>query len=104
MMRERLTRAKPYTVVLLRKGPRWDASDAPQIVWEHGRRNFELREAKKLSIVCPLGDDTDVRGVGIFDAGPQETESIMRGDPAVEAGVLVFEAYPCRGFPGDALP
>jgi len=104
VMRERLSKAKAYSMVLLRKGPRWGASDARQIVWEHGRRNFELREAKKLAIVCPFGGDTDLRGAGIFDADSQETEGIMAGDPAVQAGVLVFEVYPCRGFPGDALP
>jgi hypothetical protein len=104
MMRERLTRAKPYCVVLLRKGPRWERPDAQEIIWEHGRRNFELRQAKKLAIVCPLGGSTDVRGIGIFDAGVDETTAIMLDDPAVKAEVLVFEALPCRSFAGDVLP
>jgi hypothetical protein len=103
MMHQRLAQTKLYSIVLLRKGPRWEAPDARQIVWEHGRRNFELREAKKLVIVCPLAGDTDLRGLGIFDADPQETGRIMASDPACAAGVLVFEVYPCRGFPGDAL-
>jgi len=104
VMRERLSKTKAYSIVLLRKGPQWQATDARQIVWEHGRRNFELREAKKLAIVCPLGGDSELRGIGIFDADPQETESILARDPAIKAGVLVFEVYSCRGFPGDALP
>jgi hypothetical protein len=28
----------------------------------------------------------------------------MREDPAVKEGVLVYALYPCRAFPGDALP
>jgi hypothetical protein len=103
-MHERLAQAKAYCVVLLRKGPHWERPDAKQIIWEHGRRNFELREAKKLAIVCPLGGTTDVRGIGIFDAGVDETIAIMRDDPAVKAEVLLFEVLPCRSFPGDALP
>lgn len=104
MMREHLSRAKAYCVVLMRKGPQWDAADAKAIIWEHGRRNFELREANKLAIVCPLGGTSDVRGIGIFDTDVDETHRILRDDPAVKAGVLVFEVHPCRGFPGDALP
>jgi hypothetical protein len=28
----------------------------------------------------------------------------MQEDPAVKAGVLIYELHACRGFPGDALP
>jgi hypothetical protein len=104
MMRERLARTKAYCIVLLQKGPRWDAPDAKRVIWEHGRRNFELREAKKLAIVCPLAGTTDLRGLGIFDTDPDETARLMMEDPAVKAGVLTFEVFPCRSFPGDALP
>jgi hypothetical protein len=103
MMRERLAKTKAYTAVILRDGPNWRAEDARAIVWEHGRRNFELREERKLCIVCPVTGDGEIRGIGIFDAPPQEVEAMMAGDPAIEAGVLSFEIHPCRGFPGDAL-
>jgi len=33
IMRQRLARTKPYTVVLLKKGPRWSAPDARQVIW-----------------------------------------------------------------------
>jgi hypothetical protein len=104
MMRESLAQAKTYCVVLLRKGPHWERPDAAQIIWEHGRRNFELRQARKLAIVCPLAGTADLRGIGIFDAGVDETTAIMLDDPAVKAEVLVFEALPCRSFAGDTLP
>jgi hypothetical protein len=28
----------------------------------------------------------------------------MDEDPAVKAGVFVYEVHPCRSFPGDSLP
>jgi hypothetical protein len=66
-----------------------------------------------LAVVCPVADDSDLAGVGIFDATPEETTRIMEGDPAVQAGVLSFEVHPVHGFPvtvfqtrltGDDLP
>jgi hypothetical protein len=102
-MRERLSKTKTYSSVLLRRGPRWDASDSKAVIWEHGRRNFELRESRKLCIVCPVSDESTLCGIGIFDADREETERIMREDPAIKAGIMSYEIHPCRGFPGDAL-
>jgi len=55
--------------------------DADKIVWEHGRRNFELRRDGILSIVCPVRDESDVSGIGIFSTSPEETRRIMDRDP-----------------------
>jgi hypothetical protein len=103
-MRRRLSETKTYALVVFRKGRNWQAADAKEIVWEHGRRNFELRESKKLAIVCPLAGDSEIRGIALFDAALDETVAVMNEDPAVKAGVLSFDAYLCSGFPGDALP
>jgi hypothetical protein len=56
-----------------------------------------------LSIVCPVPDDSEVCGVGIFDAEPDRVRDLMEQDPGVQAGVFVYELHPCRSFPGDAL-
>lgn len=80
------------------------ADQSRPIIWEHGRRNMALHAIGALSIVCPVTDGSDVAGIGIFAAPPAEVREIMEGDPAVEAGVLAYETYPVRGFPGDALP
>ena len=103
-MREMLPTAKPYCAVILQAGPHRNDPGAPAIVWEHGRRNFALRAAGVLSIVCPVTDDSDIAGIGIFNAPLDEVAAIMDGDPAVQAGVLRYEVHPCRGFPGDRLP
>jgi hypothetical protein len=54
--------------------------------------------------VLPVTDDSDVCGVGVFDATVEDTAAIMDADPGVAAGVFTYQVHACRGFPGDALP
>jgi hypothetical protein len=103
-MRAMLTQTKPYTVVLLKMGPDADRPDRDAIIWEHGRRNFALRAGGMLAIVCPIRDDSDWAGVGVFNGEPDDIARVMDGDPAVRAGVLSYEVHPVRSFPGDCLP
>jgi hypothetical protein len=49
-------------------------------------------------------DGTDVKGVGIFSTGEEETRKIMEDDPAVKAGVFTYKNHPYRSFPGEMLP
>ncbi len=102
-MRERLVTTKNYCMVILKAGPKKNEPGADKIIWEHGRRNFALRAAGLLNIVCPIRDDSEMAGIGIFNASVEETQKIMDEDPAVQADVLVYEAHPCRSFPGDSL-
>jgi hypothetical protein len=99
-----LKTAKPYTLVVLHSTARQRDADVEKIIWEHGRRNFELRAEGSLAIVCPVRDGTDVAGICIFTANSEETKAIMDGDPAVQAGILRYEIHPTRGFPGSTLP
>jgi uncharacterized protein YndB with AHSA1/START domain len=103
-MLEKLATTKAYTFLLLTQGPNWDHPDHDKIIWEHGRRNFALREDGVLAIVCPIIDDTARCGIGLFNATVEETERIYADDPAVRAGVLTFEVHPVRSFPNDRLP
>jgi hypothetical protein len=106
-MQQMLGQAKPYTVVLLSKGPNYDPNGDRGIIWEHGRRNFELRAAGKLAVVVPMGADdgtSDVVGIGIFVTPPEETQALMAADPAIVAGWLLAEVRQGRSFAGDALP
>jgi hypothetical protein len=103
-MKAMLTKAKTYSLMILRGGPKLKEPDAQRIIWEHGRRNFELRAQGKLAIVCPVRDESDVCGIGIFNADVKETQQIMDGDPAVRAGILVYDVHRCSSFPGDTLP
>jgi hypothetical protein len=102
-MQQMLTASKNYCVVILLEGPRKNPPGAEKIVWEHGRRNFQLRAEGVLSIVCPVVDGTDIKGIGIFNASVEETKRIMDEDPGVQAGIFVYQAHLCRSFPGDRL-
>jgi hypothetical protein len=104
VMRERLGQAKAYTVALLRKTESFKRPDVDPVIWEHGRRNFALREHGVLAVVLPVGDDSDLAGIGVFDATPEEVIEIMDGDPGVRAGIFGYEVHPVRGFPGSSLP
>lgn len=109
MLTAALQQTRPYTLVILKAGANFSPPGADRdpevakIIWEHGKRNYTLRSAGLLRIVCPVADGSGVAGVGIFDANAEEVERIMSEDPAVKAGVLACEIHPTRTFPGDAL-
>jgi hypothetical protein len=67
-------------------------------------RRARQRRDGQLAVVCPVVDDSDVAGIGIFRTDLAETAQIMAGDPGLPAGVFEYEVHPCRGFPGDRLP
>jgi hypothetical protein len=104
VMRERIAQTRGYTLILLRQGPRYADEGSGAIIWEHGRRNFALRDQGVLPIVCPVTDDSPWCGMGIFTGSVEETVEIMDGDPGVRAGILTYEAHSIRGFPGSTLP
>jgi len=103
-MTQMLSRARDYSIVILKAGPNHSRPEAEKIIWEHARRNFLLRASGLLPIVCPITDRGDLAGIGIFNADVDLVKSIMDQDPAVKEGILVYEAHPCRSFPGDCLP
>lgn len=103
-MKQMMTRTKNYCVVILRATPKRNEPGADKIIWEHGRRNFALRDAGILSIVCPVIDGSNVSGIRIFNASVDETKKLMDEDPGVKAGVFEYEAHAARSFPGDCLP
>jgi hypothetical protein len=102
-MTAQLADAKEYTVVVLRSGPNAGSDDEPQIVWEHGRRNFGLRDSGALAIVLPVFDDPEMCGFAVFTTTADQTASIMAQDPGVVAGIFTYDLYTSRSFPGDAL-
>ena len=72
-MRQRLSQARNYTIVILKKTSRTSEPGADKIIWEHGRRNMAMNADGLLPVVCPVNDGTDLAGVGIFDASVEET-------------------------------
>jgi hypothetical protein len=102
-MQQGILSTRDYTIAILKRGAAYDPPRSDSVIWEHGRRNFALRAAGVLSIVCPIRDGTTVAGIDIFDTDPATVEQIMLGDPAIQAGVLTYELHPARSFPGDSL-
>lgn len=103
-MKDRLEKTKEYTMVILKRGPNFKMGGVEKIIKEHGRRNFSLHEEGKLAIVCPVTDQSEVSGIGIFNISLEEVKTLMAGDPGVKEGVFIYEAHPCKGFPGTCLP
>ncbi|HEX5171288.1 MAG TPA: hypothetical protein VFW11_19060 [Cyclobacteriaceae bacterium] len=103
-MQQMLAKSRPYEVVILKTGPNDGVSTRQEIVWEHVRRNFELRAKGVLSIVCPVFDSPEIKGIGIFNVGREELKKIMDEDPGVKSGIFIYEILSSRSFPGDALP
>lgn len=109
MLREALTQTRPYTAVILKAGPKFEplgpdrSTPVAKIILEHGKRNYALRLAGLLRVVCPVADGSGVAGISVFDASPEDVDRIMSGDPAVRADVLTYEIHPTRSFPGSSL-
>jgi hypothetical protein len=109
MLQGALQSVRPYTIVILKPGPNFSApgpdrdAGVARTIWEHGKRNLALRMAGVMPIVCPVRDGSDVTGVSIFDATPEEVHRLMSEDPAVRAGVLAYEVHPTHSFPGSTL-
>ena len=103
-MRQMISRARSYCLVILKAGPNRNRAGIEKVIWEHARRNFELRANGLLPIVCPVSDGSDLSGIGVFNAGVEEVKRIMDEDPGVKEGIFVYEVHVCRSFPGDSLP
>jgi len=103
-MQQMLALTKGYTVMLLKPGPNATREDVQSILWEHGRHNFKLRARGLLSIVCPVTKAGDIAGIGIFNADEETVHECLKEDPAISAGVFIYELLPVRSFPGDSLP
>jgi hypothetical protein len=110
MLNEALPSTVPYTIVVLKAGPKFSppgpARDpwVAEVIWEHGKRNFALRAAGLMPVICPVADGSGVTGVSIFDAGAEDVDRIMSQDPGVKEGIFTYEIHPTRTFPGSALP
>lgn len=108
-MRQSLAQAVPYTLIILKAGPRYSAPgpdrdpEVARIIWRHGNRNFRLKAAGLLQVVCPVVDGGPITGVGVFAATPEEVDRIYSHDPAVTAGILTYEIHPTRTFAGSTL-
>jgi uncharacterized protein YciI len=104
-IKSRVATGKPYFLLLLKRGDRFDAPDHPEdLQIQHLRHQFRLRAKGVFLVGGPMTDDGDLRGIGIIAAeNVKAVEEMMSDDPAVVAGRLRVELHPMFGLPGDAL-
>ena len=101
-IRDRIARAKAYTLIVLKPTPEYAKTDARPIVWEHGRRNMALQAAGIMPIVCPVGEGRS-RGSPSSIPTPRRPAPSWLTTPAFRPGSSPSK-FTRRGFPGDALP
>lgn len=103
-MQQMLGAIRSYCAVILKPGPNISIEGNENIIWEHGRYNFGMRADGLLSIVCPVVNGNNIRGIGIFNATEEKVNELMKNDPAIKAGIFIYEILTVRSFPGDSLP
>ncbi|GAB3897965.1 hypothetical protein ACFQ1S_18205 [Kibdelosporangium lantanae] len=96
--------AKPYSLVLLRWGPKPTTDETrATIELEHQRRMVSLRAEGVIAVLCPVVDSA-ISGMMIMTVPVEKATEIIAGDPCVQADLMHYEVHQCHGFPGDTLP
>jgi uncharacterized protein YciI len=98
---------KTYYLVLLKKGENRSQSQEEVMKLQEAHLNniSRLAELGKIVIAGPLLDNSEIRGIFIFDADSQEeVEELCATDPAIKAGRLIAEVHPWMSEPGNCLP
>lgn len=85
-----------FTFVLLRRphdAPDYSEERLDEIQQQHLANLAQLRERAVLLLAGPFDDQPDesLRGLCVFDAGLEETRTLLAEDAAVRAGRLVPE-------------
>jgi uncharacterized protein YciI len=91
---------KHYVMAFLKKGPNQDqnAEEVKRLQRAHMDNIGKLAEQRKLVVAGPFMDDTELRGIYIFDVETvEEAEALTKTDPAIKAGRLVMELHPWYG-------
>ncbi len=66
---------------------------ADKIVWEHGRRNFELRRDGILRVVCPVRDESEISGVGIFSTRARPPKFLSDSFSTARTSIKKYVCY-----------
>ena len=98
---------KEYIFCIYLRGTERSQSDeeAAAIQEKHLAHLGMLEEKHKLVMAGPFGDDTEKRGVLVFDLETiEEAGQLVQKDPAVQANRLDFECHPLWLAKGTELP
>jgi uncharacterized protein YciI len=87
-----------YTLVLMKKGEKWDPS-APgfmDVMKQHDDFVKQMTEQGSMAVagLFPLSERGELRGVTIYRVGPEQTAKLTQDAPTVKAGLLKTEIHP----------
>lgn len=102
-MKEMISKAKKFILVILKRGPNFKMAEVDNIIWEHVCRNCMLRSEGSLSIGCPVANESELSGIGIFNGEMDKVKKIIDDDRIVKECVFIYEIHSCRSFPGDCI-
>jgi len=92
---------KTYVMALLKRGPRrWmiDSVTATNLQKAHMANITRLADEGKLVVAGPFTDNTDLKGIYVFDVKTiEEAQKLCDTDPAIKAGSLIMELHPWYG-------
>ena len=97
---------KQYYFVILVKGTNrtQDSATVAKIQAGHLANITRLYEEGKIDLAGPFADDTDWRGIFIFNVeSKEEVIALLKTDPAIAAGRLDFIIHPWYGKKGTVL-
>ncbi len=88
---------KQYVFCLYLSGDNRSQSEeeAQALQAQHMNHMNSMAEEKGLIVAGPFGDESEKRGILVFDvATTEEAEEAISSDPAVKAGRLTYECHP----------
>lgn len=91
---------KKYVMAFLKTGPyeEKDSVKAAELQRGHMDNIFRLADEGKLALAGPFMDDSDMRGVFVFNVSTvEEAKALTETDPAIKAGIFVIEFHPWYG-------
>ncbi len=97
---------KTYVMGFLFRGPNriTDEKAADELQRAHLANIARLHKAGKIILAGPFRDDTDLRGLFLFDvATVEEAKALCDTDPAIQAGSLRVELHPWYSSKGIGI-
>lgn len=91
---------KKYVMAFLKAGPNRDQDSvtAANLQKAHLQNITRMAEEGKLIVAGPFLDDTDLKGIYIFNVNEvKEAVELTKTDPAIKAGRLKLELHPWYG-------
>jgi uncharacterized protein len=91
---------KHYVIAFLKRGPNrdQDSATAAQLQRAHLDNIFRLVGERKLVLAGPFTDNSEIRGIYVFDVSSvEEAAELTSSDPAIKAGRLAMELHPWYG-------